>query len=250
MIERRYVAYYRVSTKQQGRSGLGIEGQQMAVQTYAATNPGEFVAELTEIESGRKKDRPILREALRLCRAYNAILLIASLDRLARSVTLISGLMEAGTEFVAIDFPEANRFTLHILAAVAEYELKLMSERLKAAFAAAKARGVKLGEHLREYRAYDPESLRAARAAQLDLATRRAMALAPLLAQLRDGGMSINAIARELTRMEIETPRKGLKWRSDTIRHLFRLSAMDMPTKNLRPQRSSASIRDATYRSF
>jgi DNA invertase Pin-like site-specific DNA recombinase len=139
------VAYYRVSTQQQKRSALGLLAQQDAVRRYIEANPGNVIAELTEIESGRNSARPKLAEALCLCRVYDAKLVIARLDRLARNTALIAKLMETAVEFVAADFPLANRFTIHILAAVAEYEAKLISERTKAAMAAAKARGRKFG---------------------------------------------------------------------------------------------------------
>jgi DNA invertase Pin-like site-specific DNA recombinase len=119
--------------------------QQDAVSRYLEANPGNVVAELTEIESGRKDNRPIIKEALWLCRVYDARLVIARLERLARSTAMIAGLMDSGVDFVAADMPLANRFTVHILAAVAEYEARLISERTKAAFAAAKARGRKFG---------------------------------------------------------------------------------------------------------
>ena len=141
MSDKSLVVYYRVSTEQQKRSGLGLLAQQDSVRRYIAANPGRVLAELTEIESGRSKDRPQLKEALRLCRVYDATLLIARLDRLARSVSMIAGLLESDVVFVAADMPLANRFTIHILAAVAEYEARLISERTRAAFSAAKAQG-------------------------------------------------------------------------------------------------------------
>jgi DNA invertase Pin-like site-specific DNA recombinase len=139
------VAYYRVSTRQQKRSGLGLMAQQDAVHRYVSTYPGKLLAELTEVESGRKSSRPKLKEALWLCRIYGAKLVIARLDRLARSVALIASLIESGVDFVAVDMPLASRFTIHILAAVAEYEAQLISERGRAALAAARARGRKFG---------------------------------------------------------------------------------------------------------
>ena len=145
MSDQPLVVYYRVSTEQQKRSGLGLLAQQDSVHRYIAASPGRVLAELTEIESGRSRDRPQLKEALRLCRIYSAKLIIARLDRLARSVAMIAGLLESDVDFVAADMPLANRFTIHILAAVAEYEARLISERTKAAFAAAKARGRKFG---------------------------------------------------------------------------------------------------------
>ncbi len=137
------VTYLRVSTDRQGQSGLGLDAQRAAVAAYVAGRPvlGEFV----EVESGRKDDRPQLAAALALCRQRRAVLVIAKLDRLARSVAFISNLMASGVEFVAADMPQANRLTVHILAAVAEHEREMISQRTKAALAAAKARGTRLG---------------------------------------------------------------------------------------------------------
>src|SRR5215470_17132043 len=140
-----FVAYYRVSTQRQGRSGLGLEAQQEAVRNHLNGGDWRIVAEFTEVESGKRKDRPKLADALAACRVHGAKLIIAKLDRLARNVAFVSVLMEAGVEFEAVDFPQANRLTIHILAAVAEHEAKVISERTKAALAAAKRRGVKLG---------------------------------------------------------------------------------------------------------
>ena len=104
-----FIAYYRVSTRAQGRSGLGLEAQQTAVSRFLLPTSGELFAEFTEVESGKKAARPQFNEALRLCRIFSAVLVIAKLDRLARNVALISQLMESGVEFVAADFPQANR---------------------------------------------------------------------------------------------------------------------------------------------
>ena len=120
-----------LSTRAQGRSGLGLEAQQAAVGRFLQSDSGDLFAEFTEVESGTKAARPQFNEALRLCRIYSAVLVIAKLDRLARNVALIAQLMESGVEFVAADFPQANRLTIHILAAIAEYEAKLISERVK-----------------------------------------------------------------------------------------------------------------------
>ena len=141
----RFVAYYRVSTDRQGKSGLGLEAQREAVQSYLNGGSWTLAAEVTEVESGKRNDRPELDRALGLCRLYGATLVVAKLDRLARNVAFISKLMESGVDFVAVDFPQANRLTVHILAAVAKHEAAMISQRTKAALAAAKARGVKLG---------------------------------------------------------------------------------------------------------
>jgi DNA invertase Pin-like site-specific DNA recombinase len=139
------IAYYRVSTEKQGASGLGLEAQRKAVQDFAAATGDGIVATFTEIESGKRADRPELAKAIAHARRIKARLCIAKLDRLARNVAFLSALMDSGCEFVAVDNPTANRLTIHILAAVAEDEARRISERTKAALGAAKARGVKLG---------------------------------------------------------------------------------------------------------
>ena len=187
---RRFVAYYRVSTKMQARSGLGLEAQHEAVGRFLAEERGDLVAEFTEVESGKVGDRPMLAEALRTCRVFGATLVIAKLDRLARNVAMITKLMDTGANFVATDMPLANQFTIHILAAVAEYELKLMSERSKAAAAIWKARGAKLGGSVRpDFRTYLVGGTEASNEARRQRALARARDLSPLICQLRDAGL-------------------------------------------------------------
>ena len=144
---RKIISYVRVSTQKQGQSGLGLEAQQKAVQHYLVEKGAELVAEFVEVESGKKMDkqRPKLAAALDACKKHKAVLVVAKLDRLARNVHFISGLMEAKVKFVALDMPEANELTLHVMAAFAEHEAKRISERTKAALAIAKERGVQLG---------------------------------------------------------------------------------------------------------
>ena len=128
----KYIAYYRVSTKRQGQSGLGLEAQRQAVQKFI--NPDLIDFEFTEVETGtNKKHRPILNEALELCKKHNATLLIAKLDRLTRNVAFVSSLLDSGVKFKAVDFPEANELTIHILSAIAQHEAKVISERIKSA---------------------------------------------------------------------------------------------------------------------
>jgi DNA invertase Pin-like site-specific DNA recombinase len=142
---RRFVAYYRVSTDRQGRSGLGLDAQQKAVTDYLNGGAWELVGEFVEVESGKKSDRRQLARAVDACRKHKARLVIAKLDRLSRNLAFVATLMESGVEFVAVDNPHANKLTIHILAAVAEHEREAISERTKAALAAAKARGKRLG---------------------------------------------------------------------------------------------------------
>lgn len=140
----KYVAYYRVSTQKQGQSGLGLEAQRTAVNSFVQAR-GEVIAEYTEIESGRRADRPQLALAMRHARRAKATLVIAKLDRLARNVKFLATLMEEKVLLAFCDMPDANEFTLHIMAAVAQHEAKAISQRTKDALAAAKARGVRLG---------------------------------------------------------------------------------------------------------
>jgi DNA invertase Pin-like site-specific DNA recombinase len=140
----RYIAYYRVSTREQGDSGLGIDAQKTRVKQFVAEN--EIICEFTEIESGKNDKRPILRQAMEECKKNKCKLVIAKLDRLARSMGMIVDLQREKIDFVCADMPEANKFTVHILAAMAEYERELISDRTKKALAELKATGKKLGK--------------------------------------------------------------------------------------------------------
>ena len=144
----KYVAYLRVSTQKQGFSGLGLEAQKEIIKNYLHTKIP--IAEFTEVESGRKTDRPKLKDALALCRTTGATLIVAKLDRLARNISFLSNLLESDVDIVFCDFPQANKMVLHILAAISQYEAELTASRTKAALQAKKARGEKLGnpEHL------------------------------------------------------------------------------------------------------
>jgi DNA invertase Pin-like site-specific DNA recombinase len=211
----KFVAYYRVSTQRQGRSGLGLDAQQAAVRNYLNGGDWRLVGEVTEVESGKRSDRPKLAEALKLCRLHGATLIIAKLDRLARNVAFISNLMEAGVEFHAVDFPQANRLTVHILAAVAEHEAKVISERTKAALAAAKRRGVKLGG----YRGTTlTKAMRKAASETLEKrADARAADLAPIITELQaSGATSLRAIAAGLNQRQIPTA-KGGQWSATQV---------------------------------
>jgi len=227
------VAYYRVSTAQQGRSGLGLEAQKQSVWRYLSANPGRLIAEITEVESGGKNNRPKVAEALWLCRVYDAKLVIARLDRLSRNVALIAGLLESGVDFVAADMPLANRFTIHLITAVAEYEAKLISERIKAAFAVAKVRGKKLGGPRRaDFRDYFKGGSAASAIARAERAKAHARDMAPLLRELRDAGQSLYAIARELTAMEIPTPSsRGKQWYPAVVRRRFIYAGEKLPKR-------------------
>lgn len=139
------VAYIRVSTDKQGRSGLGLEAQRAAIEAYATANAAQIIAEYVEVESGRKDDREQLTAALRHARVHGARLAIAKLDRMARRAAFLMALKESGTDFVALDIPNANTMTVGVMAVMAQAEAEAISERTKAAMAAAKARGQTFG---------------------------------------------------------------------------------------------------------
>ena len=145
MARGRFISYLRVSTDRQGRSGLGLEAQRKAVEDYLNGGQWSVIAEFVEVESGKRDDRPKLADALTLCRLHNAILVIAKLDRLSRDAHFLLGLQKAGVRFVAADMPEANETLVGIMAMIAQAERKMISDRTKAALAAAKARGKRLG---------------------------------------------------------------------------------------------------------
>jgi DNA invertase Pin-like site-specific DNA recombinase len=213
-VSARYVCYYRVSTQRQGQSGLGLEAQHEAVKRYIATRAGIVVAEFTETESGKKaNNRPELMRALDLCRKQKVTLAIAKLDRLARNVHFISGLLETGVDFVAVDQPMKDRFMLHVQAAFAEEEARRISVRTKEALAAAKKRGVVLG------------ITGAVRARRLQReAILRAKALAPVLAEIHAAGFTrVRQIRDELNQRGVPSPGGGRWHLPTTHRTLLRL---------------------------
>ena len=220
------IAYYRVSTTKQGASGLGLEGQEAAVAEYARATGGSVLRAYTEVETGKRADRPELARALADCKRSKAVLVIAKLDRLARNVHFLSGLMEAGVEFICCDMPAANRLTLHIMAAVAEDEAKRISERTKAALAAYKARGGVLGAaRSGAYRLKGGANPKAAKRAG-EVARERAAAayedLAPPIAAMRVEGLSLRQIAGRLNQ-EGHMTRRGKQWNQVQILRILNI---------------------------
>ena len=201
-----FIAYLRVSTIRQGESGLGLEAQAAAISRYVGN--GTLIQTFTEVESGKRCDRPQLTAALELAKRTGAMLVVAKLDRLARDVSFIAGLMNASVDFVACDMPHANRLTLHILAAVAEDEARRISERTKSALAAAKARGVVLGGF--RGRALDASQRARGRETQAIAATAWAIGLAPVFEGLRaTGATTLQALADGLNAGGYRTARGG-----------------------------------------
>jgi DNA invertase Pin-like site-specific DNA recombinase len=215
----KFVAYYRVSTQRQGRSGLGLEAQHEQVHTYLDGGDWQLVAEFTEVESGKRSDRPEFAKALAACRLHRATLVIAKLDRLSRNVHFVSSLMESGVEFVAVDFPQANKLTIHIIAAVAEHEAAMISARTKAALAAAKKRGTVLGGFRGKVPTAKHRKLSAA--VVQARASARAADLAPIIKELQAAGKtSLRAIAAGLNEAGIPTARGG-EWSSPQVMRIL-----------------------------
>lgn len=213
-----YISYIRVSTKQQGTSGLGLEAQQAAVATHVNCH-GRLIASYVEVESGRKSDRPELVKALAHAKRNKATLIVAKLDRLSRNVAFLSALMEAKIDFVAADMPTANRLTIHIMAAIAENEATVCSQRTKAALAQAKLRGVKLGSHReghwtgREHTRIEGLAKGRKQAVKSIKANRiKAYAdLVPQVTEYREAGKTLQQIA-DILNSTGHLTRRGKKW--------------------------------------
>jgi DNA invertase Pin-like site-specific DNA recombinase len=227
MANGKFVSYLRVSTARQGISGLGLEAQREAVAQHLNGGRWTLVHEVVEVESGKRNDRPAIAEALRLCRLHRATLIIAKLDRLARNVHFISSLMEAGVDFVAVDFPQANRLTVHILAAVAEHEATMISARTKAALAAAKARGVKLGGQrgsLNRMGRMARKGNAASAIVRQAASAKRNEDLLPVIEDIRAAGASTpQQIADALNQRGITTARGGT-WSAVQVRRILQSS--------------------------
>jgi len=223
----RFVAYYRVSTDRQGRSGLGLDAQRAAVAKYVAQAGGVVAAEFEEVESGKRADRPQLAAALAACRARRAALAIARLDRLARNARfllhVVEGTGEAGVVFC--DLPQVppgpvGKFLLTQMAAVAELEAGLISQRTRAALAAAKARGTVLGNP--RLRAGTPDQARAASAAKSAQARARAADVLPYLdAARRAGARTLHELAEALTNRGVPTPAGKGDWGPEQVRRVL-----------------------------
>ena len=210
----KFIAYYRVSTARQGESGLGLAAQKQAVMQYLNGGEWEILAEYTEIESGKRNDRPKLGEAIAACKRLHATLVIAKLDRLARNVHFVSGLMESRVEFIATDNPNANRLMIHMLAAFAEHEREQISKRTKEALAAAKRRGVRLGRHGATFLA--PHNHAKAMAF--------AEGLAPQITAIKEAGhTTVRAICNELNlRTILPAGGASYKWHVPQVHRLLK----------------------------
>jgi DNA invertase Pin-like site-specific DNA recombinase len=218
----KFVAYYRVSTQKQGRSGLGLEAQQAAVAAYLKQHGGVELAAFVEVESGKINDRPKLTAALERCRQSRATLLVAKLDRLSRNASFLLNLKDSGVRFEALDLPEANTLTIGIMATLAQHEREIISARTRAALAARRARGLSLGtprdlsKHQRRAGALGRAKLHAA-------ALARAQTVEPQITVAIDRGLkSLRQIAGRLNELEIPTPR-GKTWTPTAVANALRL---------------------------
>ena len=209
------IGYMRVSTKGQGESGLGLEAQRSALEGFARQSNGTLLCVYTEVESGKRADRPELAKAVAHAKRSKATLCVAKLDRLSRNVEFLAGVMNSGCEFAAADMPAANRFMLHVMAAVAEHEAKAISERTKAALSAYKARGGKLGAELEQCRnltaAARRKGAKRAGEAVAKAAVDAYADLVPSMVAMRAEGVTLAGIAERLT-TEGHTTRRGKPW--------------------------------------
>jgi DNA invertase Pin-like site-specific DNA recombinase len=220
MANGKFVSYLRVSTARQGRSGLGLEAQREAVRAYLDGGKSRLLGEYIEVESGKDDDRPKLKEALHRAKVTGATLVIAKLDRLSRNVAFIANLQQSAAKFVCADMPDANELTIHLFAAIAQHERKIISERTKVAMAAAKKRGTKFG---------NPNGARALRGvgngsaveALKVKANEHAQAVVPIIEDITaSGATTFRAIADELNAREILTARGG-QWHAGTVRNVM-----------------------------
>jgi DNA invertase Pin-like site-specific DNA recombinase len=221
------VTYRRVSTQKQGKSGLGLEAQEAAIQAFASARSAKIIAQYTEIESGKANERPQLAAALHHAKVTGAVLIIAKLDRLSRNASFTLTLRDSGVHFVCCDMPEANDLTIGVLAVVAQAEAKAISERTKNALQIARKSFAKIGQRLGNPNG--AAALRRARKgnkaaiAQVKVnADQRARDLAPVVEDIRKGGaLTLEAIAEELNSREMMTPRGG-RWYPSSVSNLLR----------------------------
>ncbi len=217
--EKRYIAYYRVSTQKQGADGLGISAQQTTVREWLKSHGGVLLEEFTEVESGRKVNRVELQKAITDCQLKKATLIIAKIDRLSRNATFMFQLQDSKLDIVACDCPEMDKFTVRLLAVFAEREAELISQRTKAALAEKKAQGVKLGG----WRgcAVCEKAVQSAVQSRIAKADDYAEKIAGKLHRAQNEGLSLNAIARRMIAEGVRTPRGGINWTARTVKNVL-----------------------------
>jgi len=224
MAKGSFVSYLRVSTQKQGQSGLGLEAQRKAVEDYLNGGDWKLIEEVVEVESGKKNKRPKLTEAIELCKACGATLVVAKIDRLTRDAAFLLNLKDAGIDFIAADLPEANRLTIGIMALVAEQEREAIRKRAKEALAAAKVRGVQLGAYRDGNfvgRVGTSKDAKKASEARTALYRRRAAAKLPMIKKVDpDDSLSLRGIAQKLNDMGVPTISGKGNWSANSVRRL------------------------------
>jgi DNA invertase Pin-like site-specific DNA recombinase len=222
MSNGKFISYLRVSTTRQGTSGLGLEAQRMSIENYLNGGEWSLLREFVEVESGKTSDRPQLQEALKLCKATGAVLLIAKLDRLSRDAYFLLGLQKADVKFLAADMPTANELTVGIMALVAQEERKAISKKTKEALSAAKKRGVQLGNPSNLTPDAARRGLEAGVASMKHQADNFARDCIDKINQLKAEGKSLNAIAKGLNREGILTATgKSNAWTARTVKNII-----------------------------
>lgn len=216
----KFIGLIRVSTGKQSKSGLGLEGQEAAIRSYVSSVGGELVKVYVEVESGKDGLRPVMTEAIQHSQLIGARLVIQKLDRLSRDLGFITTLQKNSVDFVVVDLPQADRFTIQLFGALAEKERYMISERTKRALAAAKARGVKLGNEKGYEFAPEVFLAGAVAAAQARIAKANTLSarVRPMIEKLRAQGLSLRGVAAELDDMGIKTPR-GKEWTAAAVKN-------------------------------
>jgi DNA invertase Pin-like site-specific DNA recombinase len=215
LMNGKFVAYYRVSTTKQGINGLGMDAQKQAVTNYLDGGNWNLLAEFAEVESGKRSTRQELAKAIALCRKEKAVLLIAKLDRLARNAAFLLNLRDSGVDFIAVDMPHADRFTVGIMALVAEKERDMISQRTKDGLAAAKRRGTKLGNPR------PAEAVKRAVEANAERADRHAEDLLPVISEIQKAHVtSLRGIAQCLNARGFKTP-NGKAFAAQSVKNLL-----------------------------
>ena len=220
----KYVAYYRVSTQKQGKSGLGRDAQEKMVNDFVKANGGEIVGVYEEVESGKNDNRPKLAEAMKHAALVGGRILVGKLDRLSRDLNFITNLQKNRVDFVVSDMPHCDSFTIHIYGALAQREREMISSRTKQGLAAAKARGVKLGTNNLNMDTVQEASAKGVQVRQQN-ADDFAARVRPTIEALTAKGMSLRAVAAELEALGAKTARGGSKWTAMAVRNAMKRAA-------------------------
>lgn len=223
-MDSQYVCYFRVSTKKQGKSKLGLLAQEDAINKFVSRKNGSIIKTFTEVESGKNENRPELNKAIDHCIITNSILLIAKLDRLARSVHFVSSLMRSGVEFIACDNEHANKLTIHILASIAEYEREIIGTRIKEALKQAKLRGTKLGVSGKKNLTEDgrKKGIINSRTKRTNNADEFAQKIRPVIQDIHNSGITtLKGVSSELNNRNIRTSRSG-QWSASSVSRVLK----------------------------